>query len=85
MVAMSHLDKDIHDLFEYSEHKIMEKVGAFLTLNDIKPSHMNEKIHIAYNLIEELCHEYVYHKHDDIDYDYMIKETTHLVKTLFTV
>ena len=83
MVAMSHLDEDIHDIFLYSEHKILDKILSFLEENNIKTDNMNEKIHISYNLVENLCHEYVYHKHDDINYDYMIDETVKLIIALF--
>lgn len=33
---------------------------------------LDEKIHIAIHLIDDLCHEIVYHKHKDLDYDVMI-------------
>jgi hypothetical protein len=33
---------------------------------------LDEKVHIAIHLIDDLCHEIVYHKHKDLDYDVMI-------------
>lgn len=82
MIAMSHLDEDIHNMFIESEHKIVDRVLVFLESVGINGPHMHEKVHIMYNLIESLCHEYVYHKHSFIDYDYTIDETIRLIKTL---
>lgn len=48
------------------------------TLNETM-SNKNEKIHLAMNLIQSFAHEYVFDKHDYIDYDYL-KET--VVKTI---
>lgn len=82
MIAMSHLDEDIHNMFIESEHRIIDRVLLFLETVGITGPHMHDKVHIMYNLIESLCHEYVYHKHDFIDYDYTIDETIKLIKTL---
>lgn len=84
MIAMSHLDEDVQNLFIESEHKIIDKILYFLEGIGINVPHMHEKVHMAYNLIESLCHEYVYHKHDFIDYNYATDETIRLIKTLFT-
>ena len=84
MVAMSHLDEDIRDLFVESEHKIVDRILLFFETVGINVPHMHEKVHIAYNLVEALCHEFVYHKHDFIDYDFTINETIKLIKCLFT-
>ena len=85
MVAMSHLDEDIHDIFIESEHRIIDRILIFLESINIKVPNMHEKVHIGYNLVENLAHEYVFHKHDFIDYDYMISETIRLLKTLFDI
>ena len=84
MVAMSHLDEDIHNLFIESEHKIIDRILIFFEGIGINVPSMHEKVHIAYNLIEALCHEFVYHKHDFIDYDFTINETIKLIKVLFS-
>ncbi|MBQ7307090.1 MAG: TetR/AcrR family transcriptional regulator [Clostridia bacterium] len=75
MVAMSHLDTDVHKVFIYAENKITEQILLFLQKNNISFSNMKEKIHIAYNLVDNLCHELFYHRHDYIDYEQMKNET----------
>ena len=32
---------------------------------------MKEKVHIISGLVENLCHEIVYHKHKELDYNLM--------------
>ena len=84
MVAMSHLDTDIHKVFIYAENKITESILLFLQRNNITFENMKEKIHIGYNLVDNLCHELFYHRHDYINYEQMKIETKkailHLVR-----
>lgn len=81
-VAMSHLDNDVHNQFMLAEHKLTDIVSSILKNSKINVSDMNEKIHIAYNLIESFCHEYVFHKHDFINYDKMKNETIKIILDL---
>ncbi|MBP5446167.1 MAG: TetR/AcrR family transcriptional regulator [Acholeplasmatales bacterium] len=83
MIAMSHLDPDIHQLFIESEHRIIERIVQFLESIDIDVDHMHEKAHIAYNMVESLSHEFVYHQDDDVDYDFLVSETVRLIKAIF--
>lgn len=84
MIAMSHLDEDVHLRFMELEHEITETVSGYLKAGGIHPSHLNEKTHIAYNLVETLCHEAVYHRHSYIDYADMSEETVRLLVLLFS-
>ena len=79
MLALSHLDHDVHELFIDQENKITDKIIVYLKNNNISPQNVKERVHLAYNLIESLCHEYVYHKHNYIDYDIMINETNKIL------
>lgn len=83
MIAMSHLDEDVHAFFIEIDNEITRTVVNHLKQNGINPPHLNEKAHIAYNSVESLCHEYVYHRHDYIDYDELIEETVKLLTYLF--
>ena len=80
MIAMSHLDGDVHSRFMELEHEITD----YLEAGGIHVPHLKEKTHIAYNLIETLCHEAVYHRHPYIDYTEMIEETVRLLVFLFS-
>ena len=82
MIAMSHLDDDVHDLFIESEHKIVDTILKFLENNGYSVPHLHDKVHMAYSTIENLCHEYIYHNHSFIDYDYTINVTKEIVKMI---
>ncbi len=79
MIAMSHLDEDVHEVFMNVEKGITTKIVECLNNNGIVKKNLKEKVHIAYNMVENLCHEFVYHKHDFIDYEAMINETKKLL------
>jgi len=75
MIAMSHLDEDVHAKFIQQEQRIIFNIAEVLKQNNLTFQNANEKIHMAYNLVENLCHELVFHKHNFIDYEYMINLT----------
>jgi len=74
MIAMSHLDEDVHSKFIEQEQNIIFNIAEVLKQNNIVFEKPNEKIHMAYNLVENLSHEYVFHKHSFIDYDNLSNE-----------
>ena len=39
-----------------------------LTKNGINTKNQKEKIHISIGLVDNLCHEVVYHKHSELDF-----------------
>ena len=55
------------------------KIVEILKYNNIEISNPIEKIHIAIGIIENLCHEVVYHKHSRINYGHMEKEVIQIV------
>ena len=74
LMAMSHLDDDIANIFKVSEFDLTNKIVKILEENNIRIKNSTEKIHIAIGIVENLCHEIVYHKHSEIDYDVMKDE-----------
>jgi hypothetical protein len=72
IISMTHSDKEVAEIFHNSEIEMTNKVSNFLIKNGFKISNVNEKVHIAINLIDDLCHEIVYHKHKQLDYNKMI-------------
>lgn len=79
LLAMSHLDEDVGNIFKTYEFEMTEKVVALLENNNIFIKNSREKVHIAYNMIDTLCHEIVYHKHKQIDYDTMKNEIIDII------
>ena len=59
---------------------IVEMVAIARKTNETE--NLKEKVHIAINLIDDLCHEIVYHKHNSMDYDVMIDVVVECIKNL---
>lgn len=82
LMAMTHLDEDVADIFKESEFELTSKIESNLIENDIKLENAREKIHLIVGIIENLCHEIVYHQHDEIRYDIMKKEVVNMIKKI---
>lgn len=83
VIALSHLDEDVHNKFLNFELTVSNTIEKVLTDHNIKVNQMTERVHLAYNIVETLCHECVYHKHANINYDAMISLTTKTLLSLF--
>lgn len=79
LVAMSHLDDDIAEIFKNSEFEMTEKIVELLKNNGINIENVKEKVHIIIGIVENLCHEIVYHKHSKINYDIMKSEVINII------
>ena len=72
IMAMTHSDKEIAEFFQQNEMTMTKNISRILVDNGFDSKNLDEKVHIAMHLIDDLCHEIVYHKHKDLDYDVMI-------------
>ena len=72
IMAMAHSDKDVAFYFHKREIEMTEKIYDLLVENGFNKKNLMEKSHIAIGLIDNLCHEIVYHKHSNLDYNVMI-------------
>lgn len=84
ITAMTHSDKEVASFFHKKEMEMTEKISTILKNNNYKIEGMDEKVHVVIGLIDNLCHEIVYHKHKELDYDIMtdvvIKEIVNILK-----
>lgn len=71
LMAMSYLDSDISSIFNNSEMIMTKKVSNILVNSGFSNTNILEKVHIAIGIIDNYCHEVVYHKHKDLNYDIM--------------
>lgn len=71
ITAMTHSDKDVAYYFYKREIEMTYKIASTLIDNGFEIKNINEKVHIIIGLIDNLCHEVVYHKHNELDYDIM--------------
>ena len=71
IMAMAHSDKDVAFYFHKREIEMTQKIYDLLVENGFDSKNLMEKSHIAIGLIDNLCHEIVYHKHSELNYDIM--------------
>lgn len=83
IMAMVHSDKEIADFYYKNEIEMTNKIKRLLIYNNFKDNNLEEKTHIMINLIDDLCHEVIYHKHDDMNYDIMKKLVIETIIKLF--
>lgn len=73
LMAMSHLDEDVTYIFKKAELELTKKIVTILENNNFVISNAKEKVHIIIGIVENLCHEIVYHKHKEINYEVIKK------------
>ena len=77
--AMSHLDKDVAKIFKDRELKTTKTIVDILNKNKINLKNEEEKVHIIIGIVENFCHEMVYHKHKEMHYEVMKKEVIKVI------
>ena len=71
IMAMAHSDKEVAFYFHKREMDMTIKICEILMQNGFSEKNLMEKSHIIIGLIDNLCHEIVYHKHSELNYDIM--------------
>ena len=71
LMAMVHLDKDVATYYYKREIEMTNEIKQILENNNFNNDNLEEKVHIMINLIDDLCHEIIYHKHNDMNYSEM--------------
>ena len=79
MIALTHMDSDIADIYHENEIQVTNMIVDVLKNNDICSDNLFEKVHIIIGLVENYCHEIVYHKHESINYDVMKDEVINTI------
>ena len=73
---------EVANIFKETELELTNMIVCILESNHIKIKNPAEKIHIAVGIIENFCHEVVYHQHHKIDYEIMENEVIKMVVNL---
>lgn len=76
LMSMSCLDNEVFAIFNCNEEDATEK----LVRNFPKVKNIKEKVHLLINMVDNLCHEIVYHKHENYDYTFMKEQTIKLIE-----
>ena len=84
ITSMIHSDKDVAFYFYKREMEMTNTISNILVNNNFKIHNIEEKVHIIVGLVENLCHEIVYHKHSELDYNAMTNIITSEIVNLLT-
>lgn len=82
MMALSHLDEDIAQIFHDKEIVTTKKIVEVLEKNKIDSNNLIEKVHIIIGIVENYCHEIVYHKHTSLNYNFMKQEVINVITNI---
>ena len=81
MMALSHLDEDIAQIF-HDKEMVTKKIVEVLEKNKIDSNNLIEKVHIIIGIVENYCHEIVYHKHTSLNYNFMKQEVINVITNI---
>lgn len=84
MIALSHLDPDIAEIFHQKELDTTTVIVKTLKENNISSENLLEKVHIIIGIVENYCHDVVYHHHKTMNYDIMKKEVIKIITSTLT-
>lgn len=79
IMAMVHSDEQIAEIYHKAEVEITEDLTTLLSNAGFSNDNLKERVHISINLIDSLCHEIVYHKHSNMNYNNMIDIVLHTI------
>lgn len=85
LMAMSCLDNDIANIFNEQEMLVTEKISTILVNSGFSNDNIKEKVHVIVGIIENFCHEVVYHKHKSLDYNVMKKQILNIIINVLCV
>lgn len=68
----------------FAEHEIYttKTLADIFVASGFNNENILEKTHIIINLIDDLCHEIVYHKHSELNYDLMTTMVIQIIVSL---
>ena len=69
--AMVHSDEDVARFFSNHELEMTNTIVDLLQKNGFKSNDLRERVHVVIGLIDNICHEIVYHKHENLNYEIM--------------
>jgi len=83
IMSMVHSDKKVAEYYYKRELEITNSLKELLIKNGFKDNNLSEKVHIMIGLIDNLCHEIIYHKHINMDYTIMTNLVIENINFLF--
>ena len=69
LLALIYLDKEIEEFYHNREMQMTEEIYNLLIKYNFEDNCLKERIHLILSIIDDYCHEVIYHKHKEINYD----------------
>ena len=82
IMSLVHSDESVAYFYHKREMDLTNELTTLFIKNKIKTNNLKEKVHIIIGLIDNLCHELVYHKHSELNYNDMTKIVIQTIDTL---
>ena len=83
IMAMIHSDLNVAEYYYKRELEMTNLIRDILINNGFSNEYLFEKVHIMMGLIDNLCHEIIYHKHHKMNYDIMTDLIIDDIRNLF--
>ena len=83
IMAMVHSDKNVAEYYYKRELEMTDYIKELLIKNNVKDNNLSEKVHVMIGMVDNLCHEIIYHKHPKMNYDIMTNIVIQNIKNLF--
>ena len=83
IMSMVHSDKNVAKFYYDRELEMTNTIKDILIENGFVDENLNEKVHIMIGLIDNLCHEVTYHKHNNMNYEVMTELVINNIDNLF--
>lgn len=83
IMAMVHSDYEVSQFFYNRELEMTDIIKNYLLNNNFYDNNLSEKVHIMIGIIDNLCHEIIYHRHSQMDYDVMTDIVIDTIKSMF--
>ena len=84
MHSLTSTDEAVSKEFIKFEDSVTVKIAEKLKNLNVSIENANEKIHLTMNILQSFAHEYVFDKHEYIDYDVLKEMVTETLINLFT-
>lgn len=81
--SLASTDEAVNSKFIELEDNITVKIAERLSVLNVNTENVMEKIHFSMNIVQSFSHEYVFDKHEYIDYFVMREMVTKVLVTLF--
>jgi len=83
IISMVHSDEEVAKYYYKRELETTEQIKNILIANNFKDNNLTEKVHIMLGMIDNLCHEIIYHKHKNMNYEEMTEIVINTIINLF--